>query len=105
MKITIYNSEGRISSHTQGSPTLTDFIQTMNTVILGAMNQSLKAAPEHLRQEIQQLLYDEYNYAASNLLATFAPDIDMRPDWTPQAMLQAENRFLDEHTQPNAKKI
>ena len=99
MKITIYNSDERISSHVQGNPTLTDFIATLNTVILGAMNTSLEATPEHLRSQVQQLLFEEYNYAASNLLAAFAPDIDMRPDWDPKQMMEAENAYLDKKVQ------
>ena len=99
MKITIYNSDNRISTSTQGNPTLTDFITTLNTVILGAMNQSVEATPEHLRSQVRQLLFEEYNYAASNLLAAFAPDIDLRPDWDPKLMMEAENAYLDKKIQ------
>lgn len=43
-------------------------------------------------------LYDLYNEAASAFLATFAPDITLRPDLTEEAILKAENELIADKT-------
>jgi hypothetical protein len=41
-------------------------------------------------------LYDMYNEAASAFLSVFAPEIECHPDLTEQAILEAENKLLEE---------
>lgn len=56
-------------------------------------------------------LYDMYNEAASAFLATFAPDIELRPDLTEEAILKAENELLKDkankviHMTPKQKQV
>lgn len=45
-------------------------------------------------------LYDAYNTAASSVLSMFAPEIEMRPDLTVDAIIAAENKILDETDDP-----
>jgi hypothetical protein len=39
-------------------------------------------------------LYDLFNEAASAFLSVFAPEIELRPDLTEEAILEAENQLL-----------
>lgn len=74
---------------------ITDFLQVISTGILLALKGVVDAAPEESRQEIQEDLYDMYNAAASNTLHYFAPEIEMRPHLTSQAILDAEDAIIN----------
>jgi len=75
--------------------TLADFLQVISTGILQAMNSIVAAAPEDQRTQVKEELYDMYNAAASNTLNYFAPEIEMRPHLTTQAILEAENNIIN----------
>ena len=47
-------------------------------------------------EAIVEDLYDLYNQAASAFLTAFAPEIELRPDLTAEAILKAENEILDQ---------
>ena len=66
------------------------FVNMCLTSILSMMNQAVAAAPPELRQQLKEHLFDSFNEAASSLLANFAPDIDLRPDITEEAILELE---------------
>lgn len=85
--------------------TITDFLQVISTGILLSLNAIAEAAPEDQRQEVKEDLYDMYNAAASNTLSYFAPEIEMRPHLTSQAILEAEDNILNrlEKEQKKAK--
>lgn len=42
----------------------------------------------------QEELYDMYNQSASAFLETFAPDLELRPDLTAEAILEKENELI-----------
>ena len=75
--------------------TLADFLQVISTGILQAMNSIVAAAPVDQRPQVKEELYDMYNAAASNTLNYFAPEIEMRPHLTAQAILEAENNIIN----------
>lgn len=56
-----------------------------------ASEEEVSDIREHVRGEI----YDMINLAASNTLYLIAPDYELRPDLTAQAILKAENEILD----------
>lgn len=47
-------------------------------------------------EKVKDEIYDMVNVAASNILRQFAPEIEMRPNLTAEAILKAENAILDE---------
>lgn len=73
----------------------TDFLQVISTGVLTAMNSIVASAPEDQQQQIKEDLYDMYNAAASNTLHYFAPEIEMRPHLTSQAILEAEDAIIE----------
>lgn len=83
---------------------LPEFLQIISTGVLLAMQSIVAATPEDQRQSVKEELYDMYNAAASNTLSYFAPDIEMRPHLTSQAILQAENAILKNLNQNPKKK-
>jgi hypothetical protein len=85
------------------SMTITDLLQVVSTGLLLTLKSIVDAAPENLRQQVTEDLYDMYNAAASNTLHYFAPEIDMRPHLTAQAILDAENSIIEKEFQKTQK--
>lgn len=98
MKITITKNKQGISMHSSEPITTDDLIQTLNTVILSAMQKTMqhpKLSTEH-SDALRNYLFDVYNESASSLLAVFAPSKDLRPDITEEAILQLEKKIAHE---------
>lgn len=57
---------------------------------MAVMNTTLAKAPKEQEQDLKEHLFETFNIAASTLLAQFAPDIELRPDITEEAILNAE---------------
>lgn len=77
------------------SLTLPDLIQLTCTGVLTAMNNVVKSAPPEIQTKVKEELYDMYNAAASSLLNFFAPEIELRPNLTAQAILEKENEIIE----------
>lgn len=110
--VTITEENNKLSFKLSGEITVEDLIIMCNTVILGAMKQTVenyskvlqasvigpvqdKALTDKLR-ELKEMLYDFYNVNASVLLSNFAPELELRPDLTEQAILKAENELIEQ---------
>ena len=74
--------------------TLPKFLQVFQTGILTALNSFLESADN--KEKAKQELFDLYNTACSNTLHYFAPEYDLHPNLTSQAILRAENEIIDE---------
>lgn len=77
-----------------------DMMPVLFTVQLAFMRQFIKQVeeesditPEQL-QGLKEDLYDKYNAGASNVLYLFAPDEELRPDLTVEAMRYAEDQYM-----------
>ena len=77
-----------------------DLMPILFTVQLSYMRQFMKQASEdpevtpEILQGLKEDLYDKYNAGASNVLYLFAPDEELRPDLTVEAMKEAEDRYM-----------
>ena len=97
VKINIKAANGVVEPQiTKGSWTINEMFQVMFTVILGFMNQFLAMAHPDDQAKIRSLLYDNLNLAASRTLEAFAPEYELRPNLTAQAILEAENAIIME---------
>ena len=74
--------------------TAVEYINITLSVQMQMFQQIMKEAPTEHADEIKAELYDVYNQAASEFLAAFAPEIELRPDLTAEAILKAENEIL-----------
>ena len=93
-RLTITVDDNQVSMHTSGPITFEDLISLTNTVTLGYMNKIKDAAPEDKKEECVNTLYDTYNFAVSHVLEAFAPEKELRPNLTSQAILEAENAII-----------
>jgi hypothetical protein len=80
-----------------------DFLTIVCTGLLTAMKSMVSQAPKADRHQVTEELYDMFNAAASNTLSYFAPEIEMRPHLTSQAILDAEDNLIDRELQRKQK--
>lgn len=101
MKVTIELDEktGKIDTNFDKPVRLDDFMTVLFTVQLEMMKGTLAQAyksdltPEQINL-IRDDIYDKYNAGASNVLYLFAPDNELHPDLTVEAMKAAEDKYM-----------
>lgn len=96
MKLTIKVENDQISYKATQTISFPEALQILNSALLGMMNSTLTQLPDHLQPEAKGDLYDMFNLAASRTLEQFAPEYELRPNLTAQAILEAENRIIME---------
>lgn len=96
-------TNGQIKCSTQHPLPLPDFFQITFTAMLTAMKAVVDAQEEEHKEQCKEDIYDMFNAAASNTLSYFAPEIEMRPHLTSQAILEAENKIIDRALQAKKK--
>lgn len=93
-RLTITVDDNQVSMHTSGPISFEDLISLTSTVTLGYMRQIRDNAPADKREDAVNTLYDAYNVAVSHVLEAFAPEKELRPNLTSQAILEAENAII-----------
>ena len=94
--------DGKVKLSMRENLNLEDFLQVIQTGILSAMN-SIVAAAEN-EEEAKAVLYDTYNLACSRTLEAFAPEYELRPHLTTEAILRMENKILNEVSRNGKRK-
>lgn len=64
-------------------------MKMLGTLSLHVLNAYAQANPK-----AKEELYQAYNYQASNVLAAFIPDAELRPDITAEAIMQLEDEMI-----------
>lgn len=92
---------------TSKNMTFPEAMQLTFSTVLNVANATYKQGFKHILNtvppeeqaqralELKQEIYDAINVAASNVLELFAPELELRPDLTSEAILKAENEILD----------
>jgi len=97
LKIEITTTEEGKTSFRLSQPTSLEVTtQILLTVQLALMKAQLNSVPEEHQPKVKEHVYDMVNVAASNMLTQYAPDIELRPDLTAEAILQHENQLIEE---------
>lgn len=95
--ITITANDNNTASLKMSEPIALDDMLTMLLSSAHAMmNDVVAHAPEDKKTECRGVLYDFFNVAASSLLQRFAPEMELRPNLTAKAIMEAENRIIME---------
>lgn len=66
----------------------------LGNTTLHFMNEFLNAVPQEHREKTQELIFQHMNENFSRVLELFAPELELRPDLTTDAILKAENELL-----------
>jgi len=90
--ITQEKPEAPITVAVTGITNLPDYVTVMFTAVLALARKHAGTS------EQTEAIYDMLNEAATGMLHVFAPEIDMRPHLTEEAILQAENAIMATHT-------
>ena len=75
---------------------LPDAIRLCLTAIEALCKQTLDRAPADLKPALEEDMYEQINMGASALLDRAFPSVSTRPDITVDAILEAENKLLQE---------
>lgn len=89
------NDKNQMSLTTKKPIHFEDMLQITQTAILGHANTILKNVPEEALESVKGSLYDKMNLAFSRTLEFFAPEFELRPDLTAQAILEKENELIE----------
>ena len=97
-KIVINITDGKIiPKFTMAPMAFDDLLSVLFTVALGAMQNIVdNAETETMQLAAKGALYDMFNVGASHTLSQFAPEFELRPNLTTQAIMEAENRIISE---------
>lgn len=95
MQITVIIEDGRVKLASDEALSTAQIINLLMNGSLAALNANLEDAPKEIQQDLKNHLYDVFNESASNVLAQFAPEIDMRPDITEEAILNEELKIAE----------
>lgn len=93
-RLTIEVDDTSVSMHASGPINFEDLVSLTSTVTLGYMRKIRDNAPADQREAAVNTLYDAYNFAVSHVLEQFAPEKELRPNLTSQAILEAENAII-----------
>ena len=91
--------EDKMTTRCQHPMDIRDVLTALATASLATMRTFVDKLPEDAKAKVTEDLYDVYNVTASHILENFAPDIEMRPNLTAEAILKAENNILDNAAQ------
>lgn len=95
--MTIALTEDNRLTLTASTPlTPADVINLSLNACLSAMTDTLANSPEELKTDIKEHLFDLFNMTASSLLSQFAPEIDLRPDFDYDAIMDLSTRRATE---------
>ncbi len=100
--ITLEIKGNSLSVNTSQGITLPDAMQALCSAACSMLRQTHQHISANLpegvtSEKVKEDLYDMANLMFSNVLSQFAPEIEMRPDLTCEAILKAENEILDEY--------
>lgn len=94
------DKEGKLTPHFPPTLDYWTAMRILQTTQLHVMEMfSRVPSTGEINQAAREEIYDDYNASASSLLMQFIPDKELRPDLTEQAILEMENKILDEHSE------
>jgi hypothetical protein len=94
-KITIEIRNNRVDTVRSKKPVTVDqLLEYYANCALHAMLQTVAHTPDEYKKGVTGALYDMYNVMASQVLERFAPELELRPNLTSKAILEAENAIV-----------
>lgn len=93
-KITIAVENGEIGFHSETPLHADEFFEVIFTTALSFMEHITSKAPAEDQPQVKEELYDLFNSAASRVLEMYAPEFELHPNLTTQAILEAENKIV-----------
>ena len=99
MKCTIeLTDDNRVLFNQDKAAPFTQISLMLYSVMLNYANSVIDIVPEAAKETVKAEIYDIINIGASNVLGKFAPEIEVRPNLTTEAILKAENEIIKSKT-------
>ena len=92
--ITITVKDGTVKLDLSNLIDASDLMNITFTALLKAMVSTVESQHEEYQDQCKADVYDMFNAGASNTLMYFAPEYEIRPNLTAQAILKAEDDIL-----------
>lgn len=94
-KLTIrMREDGKCDFESKHPISFEDLLSVVMSLSLGYMRRMTENAPAEAHEHVKGELYDAFNKAASHTLEAFAPEYELRPGLTAQALLEMENDIV-----------
>lgn len=90
-KLTLIQTDEAVHFKLDNATTYEEAMQTLCSATLNVMDSFAKQDPKAKGD-----IYDAANLFFSSLLETFMPDKELRPDITADAIIETENRMIEE---------
>lgn len=87
--------DGQLTTKTDKSYRLSEMVLILLNAVLHYANRALAKSPEKDRGEVKKAIYDMLNIRFSAVLETFAPEFELRPNLTEKALMEMENKVLE----------
>lgn len=91
----LINPNNQLTFGTESPINFEELLQITQTIVLGQARSVVDRAPKDQKTEAKETLYDVMNQAFSRTLEFFAPEFELRPGLTAQAILEAENKLIE----------
>lgn len=95
IKIIIDKETNKVDLESSEPIRVDDLMTVLFTVQLSMLREATPSEDDPNYKVIRDLLYDNFNVGASTVLSMYAPDNTLRPDLTAEAMLEAENNYME----------
>lgn len=103
-KLVIYlDDQNKMKLKSQNPIDLEGLIQITQTAVLGFAKQVMATVPQEDYDKVKGFIYDEMNVAFSRTLEVFAPEYELRPEITAQALLEKENELIERAYKANGQ--
>lgn len=83
----------------EGDYTIFEAQTVLLNAIMNIQDTLLANTPEEHQQALREVIYDKFNEQASALLEHIIPDAELRPDLDEEAILETQNRLIEEKYQ------
>lgn len=93
--INIEIEEGKVRASSDSPINVLQMLEVTFALQLQAMNNFIAMIPSEDKEAVKEDLFDKYNQAASNILDMFAPEYELHPGLTAEAILKAENEIIE----------
>lgn len=103
-KLIVTKTDNKLDINLKPYGTILDALELLGNASLQVMRYCIEDAPESLQDTIRKDLYDKYNCMASNILSTLDPEADLHPGLTERAILEMENKLIDDEYKNLMKK-
>jgi hypothetical protein len=92
------NTKGELHLETTKDYSINEFtLLLLNTVLLSARD-AIAGAPKGQEEVYKRNVYDMLNLRFTGVLETLAPEYELRPGLTEEAIMKAENEMMAEET-------